>query len=65
MVGCPRPRSGRQLGRERIRLAFGVDLLGGDLLVAPVVEPGADRPEAYLLTGDWVDVARHVVGGAP
>jgi alpha-glucosidase (family GH31 glycosyl hydrolase) len=31
-------------------------LLGDDLLVAPVVEPGAHRRVVYLPAGDWVDV---------
>ncbi len=31
-------------------------LLGDDLLVAPVVEPGTDRRTVYLPAGDWVDV---------
>ena len=30
-------------------------LLGDDLLVAPVVEPGADRWDVYLPDGEWVD----------
>src|SRR5207247_1534291 len=30
-------------------------MLGGALLVAPVVEPGAERWEVYLPDGDWID----------
>ncbi|HEX5997428.1 MAG TPA: TIM-barrel domain-containing protein [Jiangellales bacterium] len=30
-------------------------LLGDDLLVAPVVEPGAEQWEVYLPEGEWVD----------
>lgn len=31
-------------------------LLGSDLLVAPVVEPGASGRSVYLPAGDWIDV---------
>lgn len=37
---------------------YGLDdqyLLGGDLLVAPVLEPGAVERRCYLPTGDWRD----------
>jgi alpha-glucosidase (family GH31 glycosyl hydrolase) len=30
-------------------------MLGDDLLVAPVLEPGVDDWEVYLPEGDWVD----------
>jgi alpha-glucosidase (family GH31 glycosyl hydrolase) len=41
-------------------------LLGDDLLVAPVVEPGARERIAYLPPGDWIDVwsGTPITGGA-
>jgi alpha-glucosidase len=33
-------------------------LLGGDLLVAPVLEPGATERRAYLPAGRWIDLWR-------
>jgi alpha-glucosidase (family GH31 glycosyl hydrolase) len=33
-------------------------LLGDDLLVAPVVEPGVERWDVYLPAGEWIDVWR-------
>nr|WP_246221513.1 TIM-barrel domain-containing protein [Phytoactinopolyspora mesophila] len=40
-------------------------LLGDDLLVAPVIEPGAKTWDAYVPPGEWVDVwsGAHLSGG--
>ncbi len=40
-------------------------MLGGDLLVAPVLEPGAETWPVYLPAGEWIDVwtGERVAGG--
>ncbi|CAM5415547.1 glycoside hydrolase family 31 protein [Leifsonia shinshuensis] len=45
--------------------ASGEWLLGNDLLVAPVLEPGVETVAVYLPAGDWVDVwtGEAVAGG--